>query len=452
MLLNTDTIAAIATAPGQGGIGVVRISGPQTKKIACAILGCVPTPRQAYFAKFLNAAGETLDQGIALFFPNPHSFTGEDVLELQGHGGPIILDRILKAALNAGARLAEPGEFSQRAFLNDKIDLVQAEAIADLIACQSEQAAQAAIRSLEGAFSQAVHAIVEQLITLRMYVESAIDFPEEEIDFLADGVILTHINDLLDALYNLQHKAKQGSVLREGIRVVIAGRPNAGKSSLLNALSGQDSAIVTDVPGTTRDILKEYILSDGVPIHILDTAGLRDSDDVVEQEGMRRTKQALSQADGVLLMIDATTVKDRDVMSSIDDIRQWIGRDIPIAVLLNKWDLITHDVLSVPHEHVYKISAKTHEGLDQLKNYFKLLAGVNESLEGSFLARRRHLEAIDQAVAAVIRGKEQLLVFKAGELLAEELRHAQQALSSITGQFTADDLLGKIFSNFCIGK
>lgn len=452
MLLNTDTIAAIATAKGQGGIGVVRISGPQTQKIAYALLGRVPTARQAYFAKFLSATGETLDQGIALFFPNPHSFTGEDVLELQGHGGPVILDRILKAALNAGARLAEPGEFSKRAFLNDKIDLAQAEAIADLIACQSEQAAQAAMRSLEGAFSQAVHTIVEQLITLRMYVESAIDFPEEEIDFLADGVILKHINHLLDALHNLQHRAKQGSVLREGIRVVIVGRPNAGKSSLLNALSGQDSAIVTEVPGTTRDILKEHILCDGIPIHILDTAGLRDSDDVVEQEGMRRTKQALRQADGVLLMIDATTAEDFDLSHSIQDIKQLIGRAIPIAVLLNKWDLMTDDTLSVPHSHVYKISAKTHDGLDQLKNYFKSLAGVSESLEGCFLARRRHLEAIEQALAAVLRGKEQLLSFKAGELLAEELRAAQQALSSITGQFTADDLLGKIFSNFCIGK
>lgn len=461
MLLKTDTIAAIATAQGQGGIGIIRVSGPNTQHIAHALLGTLPAPRQAHFASFLHASGEVLDQGLALFFPHPHSFTGEDILELQGHGGPVILERVLNAVLLAGARLAEPGEFSKRAFLNEKIDLAQAEAIADLIACQSEEAAQAAMRSLSGLFSQAVHTIVEQLISLRMYVESAIDFPEEEIDFLADGLILSRLNQLLDALYSLQNKAKQGSILRDGIRVVIAGKPNAGKSSLLNALSGEDSAIVTSIPGTTRDILKEHIVCDGIPIHILDTAGLRDSHDVVEQEGIRRTKQALKQADGVLLMIDATTATKTELMTQIHDMQSLVTHQTPIAILLNKSDLITDTQQSnlfdlsnsaLPEQMIYHISAKTHAGLDQIKKYFKHLAGMTESLEGCFLARTRHLDAIAQALAAVLRGKEQLVSFKAGELLAEELRTAQLALATITGQFTADDLLGKIFSHFCIGK
>jgi len=456
MLLNTDTIAAIATAQGQAGIGIIRVSGPNTRHIAQVLLGTLPKPRQAHFAAFLHPDGALLDQGIALFFPSPHSFTGEDILELQGHGGAVMLARVLNAVLLAGARLAEPGEFSKRAFLNDKIDLAQAEAIADLIACQSEQAAQAAMRSLSGAFSKAVHDIVDQLTTLRMYVESAIDFPEEEIDFLADGLILSRLDQLLDALYTLQNKAKQGSVLREGIHVVIAGKPNAGKSSLLNALSGENSAIVTNIPGNTRDIVKEHIVCDGIPIHILDTAGLRDSDDLVEQEGIRRTKQALQQADGVLLMIDATTVTQSDLIAQIDAMQELVAEKTPIAVLLNKSDLCADEqhasLLNTDKQMIYSISAKTHSGLDQIKKYFKHLAGVTESLEGCFLARSRHLEAIEQAVSAAVRGKEQLLTFKAGELLAEELRTAQCALATITGQFSADDLLGKIFSNFCIGK
>jgi len=308
MIKSTETIAAIATAPGRGGIGIVRVSGPQTKKIAEGIIGNLPKPRVAEYVNFLNTAGEIIDQGIALYFPNPHSFTGEDVLELQGHGGPIILDCLLQRILQLGARLARPGEFSERAFLNDKLDLTQAEAIADLINAESVQAAQAALKSLQGEFSKKIHVLVEQLIQLRSYVEAAIDFAEEEIDFLSESNIKEKLNNLLTEIKTIQATARQGALLREGMNVVIAGRPNAGKSSLLNALSGRDSAIVTDIPGTTRDVLREAIQIDGMPLHIIDTAGLRESTDQVEQEGIRRALAEIKQADQILLVVDSTTM------------------------------------------------------------------------------------------------------------------------------------------------
>ncbi len=443
-----DTIAAIATPEGQGGVGIIRVSGPKTQRVAQALLGEVPSPRLAHFAKFFNAQGEILDHGIALFFEGPHSFTGEDVLELQGHGGPVILDRMLKAVLQAGARLAEPGEFSKRAFLNDKIDLAQAEAIADLIAAQSEEAAKAAMRSLEGDFSKAIHAIVNDLTQLRMYVEAAIDFPEEEVDFLSDGHILSKLDALIESIKNLQKKSQQGAILREGITLVITGAPNAGKSSLLNALSGEESAIVTHIPGTTRDILKEKILIDGIPIHILDTAGIRESDDPIEQEGIRRAKAAIQKAHAVLLVIDATQASTVKIQEQLAEVKKLVSSHIPVIVVLNKVDLLKKPLL----DEGLVISAKTHEGLDALKKRIKTLAGVQQNLEGSFLARRRHLEAIETALEFVCLAKTQLVEFKAGELLAEELRQAQIALSEITGKFTADDLLGKIFSTFCIGK
>jgi len=445
--MTTDTIAAIATPEGQGGVGIIRISGPKTPAIALSLLGEVPKPRYAHFSSFFDSKKQALDQGLALYFKAPHSFTGEDVLELQGHGGPVILDMILQAVLQAGARLAEPGEFSKRAFLNDKIDLAQAEAIADLIASQSSEAARAAMRSLGGEFSHAVNAIVETLIRVRLYIEAAIDFPEEEIDFLSDGHILSQLEQLEHRITHLQQQSRQGALLREGLTVVITGQPNAGKSSLLNALSGEDSAIVTEFAGTTRDVLKEKILIDGIPLHILDTAGLRDSTDPIEQEGIRRAKEAVSKAQLVLLILDATTTTDASLQREKDQIASLLPHETPVLIVVNKIDLVSH----CPLDGI-KISAKTHQGLEQLKNALKNCAGATHSTEGTFLARRRHLEAIEKALHYVKNARKQLTDYKAGELVAEELRCAQQPLSEITGSFTSDDLLGRIFSSFCIGK
>lgn len=442
-----DTIAAIATPPGRGGVGIVRVSGPQAGQIAQMVLGNIPAPRQAVYSPFQNQLGETIDEGIALFFPAPRSFTGEDILELQGHGGPVILDCLLRHILALGARLARPGEFSERAFLNDKIDLAQAEAIADLIDASSEQAARSALRSLQGDFSRRVHAIVAQLIQLRLYIEAAIDFPTEEIDFISESTIAQDLQALIQAIETLRECAQQGALLREGITAVIVGKPNAGKSSLLNNLSGRDTAIVTDIPGTTRDVLRELIHIDGLPLHIIDTAGLRETQDIIEQEGMRRTHHIMQQADVILWITDSSVST-----AIIPDIVNY--KKIPLVVIRNKIDL-TGELPSKTNQQDYTVialSAKFQQGLDLLREHLKQLAAFTPQTEGIFIARRRHLIAIDQALSHLHNGAQQLTAHQASELLAEDLRQAQSALSEITGEFTADDLLGKIFSSFCIGK
>ncbi len=449
---NIDTIAAIATAPGRGGVGIVRVSGKKVVKIAEAVLGQLPKPRYAVYGDFLGKEGEVLDKGIALYFPNPHSFTGEDVLELQAHGGPVVLQWLLNRVVELGARLAEPGEFSKQAFMNDKLDLAQAEAIADLIDSSSEQAARSALRSLQGEFSREVNALVEATIRLRIYVEAAIDFPEEEIDFLSDGKVAADLQGILDRLHSVFDSAKQGALLREGMSVVILGRPNAGKSSLLNALSGRESAIVTDIAGTTRDIVKEEINIDGMPLHILDTAGVREATDQVEQIGIERAWQALDSADRVLVMLqagEAIHVEDQVILDRLP-------AHIPVTLIRNKIDLISHspmvEVEAASQRTVVWLSAKQKLGLELLRAHLKTEMGFKQTGEGVFMARKRHLDALELALSWVLNGQQQLEGPAAGELLAEDLRLAQQALSEITGRFTSDDLLGRIFTSFCIGK
>ncbi|MFO1371618.1 MAG: tRNA uridine-5-carboxymethylaminomethyl(34) synthesis GTPase MnmE [Candidatus Competibacteraceae bacterium] len=446
----SDTIAAIATPPGRGGVGIVRVSGPAVPTIAVALLGAVSSPRSAVFRRFRAGDGGVLDEGIALYFPAPHSFTGEDVLELQGHGGPVVMDLLLARVLELGARPARPGEFSERAFLNDKLDLAQAEAIADLIASDTAAAARAALRSLQGDFSRRVHGLVEGLIGLRMYVEAAIDFPEEEIDFLADGVIAARLGELREQLSALQAAAGQGRLLRDGMTVVIAGRPNAGKSSLLNHLAGREAAIVTAMPGTTRDVLHEHVSIDGMPLHVIDTAGLRDSDDLVEREGVRRAWIEIAAADRILMVVDdqlGLTTEERSL-------RERLPADTPVTVIYNKIDLSSRPPIVRAGEWGTEIllSVKTEAGLELLREHLKSCMGYHSGGEGIFMARRRHLEALERATAMLKRAAYQLEVVRAGELVAEELREAQNALAEITGEFTSEDLLSRIFSSFCIGK
>lgn len=449
-----DTIAAIATPPGRGGVGIVRVSGPLTKDIAKTLLGELPAPRYARHSIFALPGEDILDIGIALLFSAPHSFTGEDVLELQGHGGPVILDRVLKAVLTLGARLAKPGEFSERAFLNDKIDLTQAEAIADLIDSTSEQAARCAVRSLQGDFSKCIDDLVQRLVELRLYVEAAIDFPEEEIDFLSDGHILTGLDSVLEALRTLEQTAIQGAILREGLHIVIAGKPNAGKSTLLNALSGKESAIVTDIPGTTRDVMREEIHIDGLPLHIIDTAGIREAKDVVEKEGIKRAHDEINKADHVLWLLDSEQVSFDSIEAAIIDTQGQLPDGTQLTVVMNKIDLVELEPKQerIKDATIVWLSAKNNKGIDLLKSHLKAEVGYHQTNEGIFMARRRHLEALARAKEVIIKGKQQLEQNKAGELLAEDLRLAQQFLVEITGEFTADDLLGKIFSSFCIGK
>ncbi|WP_018623628.1 tRNA uridine-5-carboxymethylaminomethyl(34) synthesis GTPase MnmE [Kangiella aquimarina] len=448
-----DTIAAVATPPGRGGVGIIRVSGKACQTIAKTILRKPLNIREATYLPFYDLAGNILDQGIAILFKGPNSFTGEDVLELQGHGGPVILDMLLKEVLKAGARIAKPGEFSERAFLNDKLDLAQAEAIADLIESTSEQAARSAMRSLQGEFSNKVNALVESLIHLRIYVEAAIDFPEEEIDFLSDGKVQADLYSILDDIKKLRSEAQQGSILREGMTVVIAGKPNAGKSSLLNALAGKESAIVTEIAGTTRDVLREHIHIDGLPIHIIDTAGLRESDDTVEKIGIERAWQEIEKADQIILVADASETRQfipHEIDPAFTKFEQFKEKLLLVA---NKVDLTEQLELSQSSEYkVLPLSAKTGHGIKELKNTLKDIVGFKQTSEGSFIARRRHLDAIERALEYCENGKQQLEVYHAGELLADELRQAQNALSEITGEFTADDLLGRIFSSFCIGK
>ncbi|WLQ13064.1 tRNA uridine-5-carboxymethylaminomethyl(34) synthesis GTPase MnmE [Hahella aquimaris] len=454
MYAENDTIVAIATPPGKGGVGVVRVSGPQAKALARLVLGYDPKPRHAHYGPFFAEEGDVLDSGIALLFTAPNSFTGEDVIEFQGHGGPVVLDLLVKHLVAAGARLARPGEFSERAFMNDKLDLVQAEAIADLIEATSEQAAHSAMRSLQGQFSKEIEKLIESLIQLRIYVEAAIDFPEEEIDFLSDGKVLNDLDTLLNQTQSVFASAKQGALMREGMTVVIAGRPNAGKSSLLNALAGKESAIVTEIEGTTRDVLREHIHIDGMPLHIVDTAGLRDSDDVVEKIGIERAWKEIDRADRILFLVDAMQTKEVSPERIWPEFYARIEHHDHITVVRNKIDLSDEPQgidLSLPHP-VIRLSAKGGQGIDHLREHLKACVGFESHTEGSFMARRRHLEALTNAEKHIQLAKNQLLSANAGELVAEDLRVAQNALSEITGAFTSDDLLGRIFSSFCIGK
>jgi tRNA modification GTPase len=446
MLTANDTIVALATPPGTGGVGVVRISGGDSERIARAMLGSLPEPRVATYATFVNAHGESLDRGLALYFPGPASFTGESVLELHGHGGTIVMSLLVDAAVELGARLAEPGEFSKRAFLNDKLDLAQAEAIADLIGSGTAQAARAALRSLSGMFSEAVNELVEQLTALRMYVEAAIDFPEEEIDFLSDDELGERLVACAASFDSLLARAAVGRVMRDGYQVVIVGKPNAGKSSLMNRLSGEDTAIVTEIAGTTRDVLRERINIDGLAVELVDTAGLRDNPDRIEEEGIRRARKAMAEADAVLWIQDATEPVPERIEEPVAD-------GVPVTIVRNKIDLSgDHPGIVDGDRPVVMLSAQTGEGLDALRKRIRDLAGFRDLGEGAFTARRRHVDALRDAQKHFEAGREALQTARAGELLAEELRLAQHALWIITGEFTPDDLLGRIFSEFCIGK
>ncbi|WP_184199484.1 tRNA uridine-5-carboxymethylaminomethyl(34) synthesis GTPase MnmE [Chitinimonas taiwanensis] len=441
------TIAAIATAPGRGGVGVVRISGSGLADFAQSLVGKPLKPRHAHYADFRSQDGELIDQGLALFFPAPHSFTGEDVLELQGHGGPVVMQMLLRRCLELGARLAEPGEFTRRAFLNDKLDLAQAESVADLIDAGSEAAARSALRSLAGAFSTEIHTLVEQLINLRMLVEATLDFPEEDIDFLEAADARGKLAGIHAQLERVSRTARQGALLREGMHVVLIGQPNVGKSSLMNALAGEDVAIVTEIAGTTRDTVRELIQLDGVPMHIIDTAGLRETEDRVEQIGIERTWAAVGKADLALLLIDSRegiTAHDQAILARLPE-------KLPRVHVFNKVDL-TGEAVGHGEEDghaVLRLSAKAGLGLDELKRTLLQMVGWGGSDAGVFLARERHLDAIRRASGHLHTAAQ---VWQQVELFAEELRLAQHDLSSITGEFTADDLLGEIFSRFCIGK
>jgi tRNA modification GTPase len=444
----SDTIAAVATAPGRGGIGIVRVSGPDCRHIAVALLGRAPAPRTAELHRFRDADGEPIDEGIALYFPAPASFTGEDVLELQGHGGPVVMNLLLRRVLELGARAAGPGEFTQRAFLNDKLDLAQAEAVADLIDSGSAQAARAALRSLQGEFSSQVHDLAESVLELRMWVEAAIDFPEEEVDFLGDRALGARLEFIRRRFAELAETARQGTLLRDGLTIVIAGRPNAGKSSLLNRLAGYDAAIVTPVPGTTRDVLRERIEIDGLPLHVLDTAGLRDSPDEVEAEGIRRAHRELERADRVLFVVDAA---DPGAVAGIAADLAALPTDAPRTVVFNKIDRIGGVPGIEPDDRVH-LSAATGAGLDLLRQHLKDCVGFHPSGVGVLSARARHVDALRRASAHVEESHRLLTGRHAGELVAQELTDAQKALGEITGEVTSEDLLGRIFASFCIGK
>jgi tRNA modification GTPase len=448
---SADTIAAVATPSGRGGVGIIRISGREVPALAKAILGELPQARYATHRLFKDADGHTLDDGIALYFPAPHSFTGEHVLELQGHGGYVVLDMLLKRCVELGARLAQPGEFSERAFLNDKVDLAQAEAIADLIDSASEQAARSALRTLQGEFSTQINQLLQYLIELRVYVEAALDFPEEEVDFLADKAITDRLSQIKAALKAIFAQAKQGSLLRDGMTLVIAGRPNAGKSSLLNALAGDDIAIVTDIAGTTRDIVKEQINLAGMPLHIIDTAGLRDSDDPVEQIGIQRAWKAIETADLVLILRDDSLTQHNHAENAhYQTMLARIPHHLSQLIVHNKIDKSGH-AAGLFDTEIY-LSAKQGDGIETLKEQLQQYVGYQSHGESNILARRRHITALEATQTAVDHAETQLKVFNAGELMAEELRLAQYALGQITGRYTPDDLLGEIFSSFCIGK
>ncbi len=445
-----ETIVAIATPPGQGGVGIIRVSGPLSKKIAEKIFSYCPPPRRADYGKFLDENRNPIDQGLVLYFKMPHSFTGEDVVEFHAHGGPFVLDLLVQQIIRYGAKPARAGEFSERAFLNNKIDLMQAEAIADLIAANSETAARAAVQSMQGAFSNIINGLLENLIQLRIYVESALDFPEEEIDFLSDNLISEQLKTLQQKVREVKQSASQGRLLKEGMTVVIAGKPNAGKSSLLNQLAGQKAAIVTSIPGTTRDILREHIQIDGLPLHIIDTAGLRETDDVIEIEGVNRAMIAIESADRILNVIDVD-----DAEKALENyFLKKINKQRIITTIINKIDLRNKKAKIQQHKNntIIHLSAKSGEGMDLLRQHLKDCMGYRQNAEGQFIARRRHLDALDNTTSHLEKADSNLHELKAGELVAEELKFAQQQLSLITGEFSSDDLLGRIFSDFCIGK
>jgi tRNA modification GTPase len=444
MTAPADTIVAAATPPGRGGIGIVRISGPAVRAIAAALLGSAPAPRHATLADFLDAAGEPIDAGLALFFPAPHSFTGEDVLELHGHGGPVVMDLLAARAIELGARPARAGEFTERAFHNDKLDLAQAEAIADLIDAGSAQAARAALRSLAGDFSRETEELAALVVQLRVFVEAAIDFPDEDVELLASEEVRARLEDIGRRFDRVSRAAATGRALRDGLYVVIAGRPNAGKSSLLNALAGFDAAIVTEIPGTTRDLLRERIHVDGLPIHIVDTAGLRDTADAIEVEGVRRARAEAARADLVLYVVDA--------LRGLDDADSAAIPSGKAAVIVwNKTDL--PQAMPAPAgARVVAVSALTGAGMPALRDQLKSAAGY-QGVEGSvFTARRRHIDALARARSLFELAEARLGERSSFELVAEELRQAQRALGEITGEMTSDDLLGAIFGQFCIGK
>lgn len=444
--MDPDTIVAAATPPGTGGVAVVRISGPDAEAIATRLVGNLPPARSAAHRTFSNGDGDAIDSGIVLYFPAPHSFTGESVVELQGHGGPLLISLLIDAAISAGARMAAPGEFTKRAFLNDKMDLAQAEAVADLIGSGTAQAARAALRSLSGEFSKRVATVAEELERLRMFVEAAIDFPEEEVDFLSDQQLRDAIMRAAQSFADLAAQVSVGRVLRDGYRIVIVGKPNAGKSSLMNQLSGEETAIVTEVAGTTRDILREQINIDGLAVELVDTAGLRDNPDRIEAEGIRRARDALRKADAALWIQDAGEGEQDAIDEDLPD-------DIPIIVVRNKIDLTGEPAGADPeNERCIRVSAKSGAGLGELRTQIRRLAGYRDLGEQTITARRRHVEALQRASEHFDAGRRALDDERAGEVFAEELRLAHQALGEITGATTPDDLLGRIFAEFCIGK
>ncbi len=443
-----DTIAAIATPPGNGGVGIIRISGVLATQIAGHLTTKSFLPRQALFTAFNDKDGSVIDSGILLYFPNPSSYTGEDTIELQGHGGTVVLDMLLRRVLSLGARMAKPGEFTERAFLNNKLDLAQAEAVADLIESSTEQSVRSSQKSMQGVFSKQINALVDQLTELRMYVEAAIDFVDEEIDFLTDGIVENKINEISKKIQKIQNTAQQGRLLRDGMTIVLAGKPNAGKSSLLNALTGHEAAIVTEVAGTTRDILRERIQIDGMPLHIIDTAGLRESDNIVEQEGIRRAHEEIRQADKILLIIDST-----DPETETDSLLNTLPAGLDITKVYNKIDLSGMQAQIIESEHHSEIylSIKQQIGIELLTEHLKKSVGFKGEADDVFIARRRHIEALSESQQYIACAKQQLKN-QSGELVAEDLRQAQNSLAEITGTFSSDDLLGKIFGSFCIGK